>query len=119
MFVVESSFNSEAGRALLDPNACHFPNATDSNFLVIPIWRGQKNFNSNIRSNRWAPCAANERSIERNIACKTAFRLFATVHPVENDRKVQLVTHGGPALQFLLDELRRAGLHDICHSMPP
>jgi hypothetical protein len=111
MVVVKKAANSEAATAVLADSACDLPGTLNSELLTTPIWRGNENLNSNITSDRWATCAVDERSVERNIACKATLRMLDTVIPVENDGEVQLVSHSGPALRLELNDSWRVELH--------
>jgi hypothetical protein len=85
IIVVKETPNSEAATAALAHNsACHFPDTLDSQLFTTLIWRGNEHLNSNITSDWWAPCAANKRSVERNIVGKATLCKLATVIPVED-----------------------------------
>jgi hypothetical protein len=112
MVVVKKAANSEAVAAVLADSACDLPGTLNSELLTIRIWRGNENLNSNITSDRWATCAVNERSIERNIVCEATLRMIDTVIPVEDDGEVQLVSHSGPALRLELNDSLRLELND-------
>jgi len=111
MVVVKKTVNSEAAIAVLADSACNLPGALNSELLTTQIWRGNENLNSNITSDRWATCAVNKRSVERNITCKSALRMLGTIIPVEDDGKVQFVSHSGPALRHELNGWYRVEFH--------
>jgi hypothetical protein len=111
MIVVEAASNSKTGKAALVQDAGNLPHAVDAQLFAALIWRGKENLNANVGSNRRAPRASDERSIERDITCKATFRMLATVTPVEDHRKAQFISHGCPTLRAGLDGWHRAGLH--------
>lgn len=88
MVVVKKTVNSEAAIAVLADSACNLPGTLNSELLTTQIWRGNENLNSNSTSDRWATCAVNERSVERNIACKSALCMLGAVIPVKDDGEV-------------------------------
>lgn len=100
IIVVEVTHNSEAGKATLIHNARHLPDAMNPHFIANLIGRRDKNLNPDLAPSWRKSLAADERSIERNIASEAALRLLATVVPVEDDWKAQPVSHSGAALRI-------------------
>lgn len=100
MIVIEKASNTETVTAVVADSTCHLPGALNSQLLSAEIWRRNENLNTNITSDRGTNRALNERPIKRHIACKAARCMFATVIPVKNDGKLELVSHSGPALKF-------------------
>jgi len=85
VIVIKEAPNSEAGTVALAHNsACHFPDTLNSQLFTTLIWRGNEHLNSNIASDRRAPCAGNKCSVERNIVGKATLGKLATVIPVED-----------------------------------
>jgi hypothetical protein len=85
VIVAKDATNSEAATVALAHNSArHFPGTLNSQLFTTLIWRGNEHLNSNITSDRWAPCAVNKRSVERNIVGKATLCKLATVIPVED-----------------------------------
>lgn len=95
MVVVEITFDFKCRKAAFAGDACHFPDAMNSQLFTIGIWRRKKHLNSDLGSDRRATCTTNESAIECQIACTAAIRMTCSVVPVENYRKFQFIAHCG------------------------
>jgi hypothetical protein len=109
--VVEITHNAEAREAVMIHYAGDLPSAMNSHFISQLIRRRDKNFDPYLRACWRSPLAANERSIERDVGRKASLGMLATVIPVEDYRKAQLVSDSSPSLRTELRDSWRTQVH--------
>jgi hypothetical protein len=97
--VIEHSADPKESGAQVVSHPRHLSHTLNPNFVDSLIWRRDQNFNSNIRSNRWASAGQNQCTIQRNIGGKAALSVVRPVIPVEDDWQSEFVSHGSPALE--------------------
>jgi hypothetical protein len=83
LIVIEPTVNPEISCSRLFPHSCHFSDTLDSNFIGRMIRCRDQNFNSNIRSDWGALAAANQGTVQCNVACEAALCAFHAVIPME------------------------------------
>jgi len=99
IIVVEIAHNSEAREAVVIHYASDLANAMNSYFIARLIRRWDKNLYPYFRASRRGPFAADERPVKRDIGRKASLGMLATVIPVEDYRKAQLVSNSSPSLR--------------------
>jgi hypothetical protein len=99
MIVIEHAMHAKRSASRLVGRTGHLPHALDPQFFAALIRRGNKDFNSNIRSDRRTITAEDQRPAESNVTCETACRVLASVVPMKDDGQLQLVPHRSPPLE--------------------
>ena len=97
LIVAEKSMYSKTGGPWLFPHTCDFSHTLDPDLFSGLIRRRNQDFNSNINTDRWAGAAEYQRTVQRNVARKTALCVIVPVIPMKNDREPQFIAHCSPS----------------------
>jgi hypothetical protein len=96
--VIEHAADPKKAGAQVVSHPRDLTHTLDSDFLCRLFWRRDQDLNSNISSNRWAPAAQNQSTVQRNISGKAAPGLLGPVVPMKNHWQLQFVSHRRSAL---------------------
>ena len=100
MGVVEIAFHPEVLEPTFVRNSGYFSNTLNPHFLPAAVWRWQEHLNPDRRAQWRKDVAADQRAIERKIACEPTFGAITPIVPVEDYWKTELISHRRAALRM-------------------
>lgn len=91
LVIAEVALDAESTRTLITHNPAHRSQTLDSNLPAAAVRGRHQYLNPDLASDRGASAAENQCPVQRDVAGEAAFGLLASVGPVEDHGKAELI----------------------------